>query len=69
MLIEWKDNELEELLTSAEKMLTMTVQQTGEKAKISLIDALYQREVLMQMDTQFNLQVQIVPFDVTPNVS
>jgi hypothetical protein len=69
MLIEWKDNELDELLIKAEETLTMTVQRTKEKARILLIDAPYQREVRMEMDTQYNLQVQIVPFGVIPNAS
>ena len=63
----WKDNELDELLISAARMLIMMVRQTQEKVRISLIDAPYQREVRMEMDTRYNLQVQIDPFDVTPN--
>jgi hypothetical protein len=69
MLTEWNDNELDELLIKAEEMLTMMVKQTREKARILLIDAPYQREVQMEMDTQYNLQVQIVPFGVIPNAS
>jgi hypothetical protein len=56
-------------LIKAEETLTMTVQRTKEKARILLIDAPYQREVRMEMDTQYNLQVQIVPFGVIPNAS
>jgi len=63
----WKDKELDELLTSAVRMLIMMVRQTQERVRISLIDAPYQREVRMEMDTQYNLQVRIDPFVVTPN--
>ena len=63
----WKDNELDELLISAVRMLIMMVRQTQERVRISLIDAPYQREVRMEMDTQYNLQVRIDPFDVTLN--